>query len=743
MANRLIIGVSGAQAPALGLALLHAVQSMPETESHLVVATAALVSGLTEDDFAKLADVTYPAADLGAAISSGSFRTAGMVIAPCSLATVAAIASGNSADLVTRAADVCLKERRRLVLVPDESPWGLTDIQNLETITLAGGTILPPVPAFYHQPETTADLLRHTTGKILDQFGLEHDLFARWAGETPMLPAEVVDLLGGDAAGRHPRAHHARAEALVGRLPATRGAVRSAGGDTGGMDARQLLTVLLEPGSFTSWDVPPADVAPGPEYAADLAAARARTGLDESVITGEGRIGGHRVAVAVSEFGFLGGSIGVTAGERLTRAVERATAGRLPLIALPASGGTRMQEGSLAFLQMVKITAAVTAHRAARLPYLVYLRHPTTGGVLASWASLGHLTLAEPGALIGFLGPRVYQALHGAPFPAGVQTAENLAAHGLVDQVLAPGELGDLVDRVLDALAAAPEPAPVAGKTVPAGSAAGDAWESVQRTRGADYPGARDLIAAAATNVVPVRTGSVIVALARVGGFPVVLAAQDRHAPAPGPDALRVARRGLQLAADLGLPLVTVIDTAGGELSAQAEEGGLAGQIAGCLAELLVLPVPTVSVLLGQGTGGAALALLPADRTVAAADAWLAPLAPEGASAIVFRDTGHAAGLARRQGIRAADLAAAGVVDEVITGPGELARNLGRAVHRALAELTGQNPEHRLAARTGRYRRLETMTTVSSPAQPPIGRLVSAPGSVLTCERPDGTREES
>jgi acetyl-CoA carboxylase carboxyl transferase subunit beta len=228
----------------------------------------------------------------------------------------------------------------------------------------------------------------------------------------------------------------------------------------------------------------------------------------------------------------------------------------------------------------------------------------------------------------------------------------------------------------------------------------------VLRTRQPDYPGARDLITAAATEVVPVRTGSVILALARIGGFPVVLVAQDRDAPAPGPDALRVARRGLRLAAGLGLPLVTVIDTPGGELSVPAEEGGLAEQIAHCLAELLVLPVPTVSVLLGQGTGGAALALLPADRTVAAADAWLAPLAPEGASAIVFRDPGHAADLARRQNIRAADLAVAGVVDEVITGTGQLARDLGQAVHRALAELSGQDPEQRLAARTDRYRRL-------------------------------------
>ena len=116
-----------------------------------------------------------------------------------------------------------------------------------------------------------------------------------------------------------------------------------------------------------------------------------------------------------------------------------------------------MQEGTLAFLQMVKITGAVTAHRRARLPYLVYLRHPSTGGVFASWASVGHLTLAQPGALIGFLGPRVYEALAGRAFPEGIQTAENLAAHGLIDAVIAPDRLGGLVARVLDALTPASE----------------------------------------------------------------------------------------------------------------------------------------------------------------------------------------------------------------------------------------------------------------------------------------------
>ena len=126
---------------------------------------------------------------------------------------------------------------------------------------------------------------------------------------------------------------------------------------------------------------------------------------------------GRRVAVVVCEFDFLAGSIGVAAAERITTAVQRATAERLPLLASPSSGGTRMQEGTVAFLQMVKIAAAVRLHKQAHLPYLVYLRHPTTGGVFASWGSLGHLTFAEPGALIGFLGPRVYELLYGEPFP--------------------------------------------------------------------------------------------------------------------------------------------------------------------------------------------------------------------------------------------------------------------------------------------------------------------------------------
>ena len=167
------------------------------------------------------------------------------------------------------------------------------------------------------------------------------------------------------------------------------------------------------------------------------------------MISGEGTLRGRRVAVVACEFAFLAGSIGRAAADRLVTAVRRATEERIPLLAAPTSGGTRMQEGTPAFVQMIRISAAVAAHKSAGLPYLVYLRHPTTGGVMASWGSLGHITVAEPGALVGFLGPRVYEALYGEPFPEGVQTAENLFAHGIIDAVVPPEEIGDVLDRAL------------------------------------------------------------------------------------------------------------------------------------------------------------------------------------------------------------------------------------------------------------------------------------------------------
>src|SRR5690606_18756627 len=180
---------------------------------------------------------------------------------------------------------------------------------------------------------------------------------------------------------------------------------------------------------------------------------------------------------------------GVAASERLTRCVERATAEGLPLLSAPVSGGTRMQEGTLAFVQMVKITAAVTAHKAAGLPYLVYLRHPTTGGVLASWGSLGHVTVGEPGALIGFLGPRVYEVLYERPFPPGVQVAENLYAKGLLDAVLPVDQLAEIAERALNVLMAPRDGLPAVPELPTEPLAAVPAWPSATRSRRPARPG--------------------------------------------------------------------------------------------------------------------------------------------------------------------------------------------------------------------------------------------------------------
>jgi polyprenyl P-hydroxybenzoate/phenylacrylic acid decarboxylase-like protein len=184
--QRLIVGVSGSSAPQLAYTLLQALHGRTDVETHLVLTRGAELSiklemGMAAGEFEVLADVVHDAANLGASISSGSFRTAGMVVIPCSMKTLAAIANGFSADLVSRAADVCLKERRKLVLVTRETPLNLIHIRNMETVTLAGATVLPPVPAFYHKPRTIDDLLKQTAGKVLDQFDIEHDLYERWA----------------------------------------------------------------------------------------------------------------------------------------------------------------------------------------------------------------------------------------------------------------------------------------------------------------------------------------------------------------------------------------------------------------------------------------------------------------------------------------------------------------------------------------------------------------------------------
>ncbi len=447
--------------------------------------------------------------------------------------------------------------------------------------------------------------------------------------------------------------------------------------------AEEVLDLLLDAGSYRSWDRPVEIDALDSDYRNDLASARRKAGTDESVLTGRGRVNGRDVAVIVSEFGFLAGSIGRAAAERIIAAIGAATAERLPLLALPASGGTRMQEGTPAFMQMIAISRAVMTHRAAGLPYLAHLRHPTTGGVLASWGSLGHVTTAEPGALVGFLGPRVYEALNGEPFPEGVQLAENLAANGVVDAVATLEEFAQVVDGVLSVWDGGLRTRPAAVPSPTSPSRAPEptpAWDSVEATRSGSRAGLAEFLTHGTTGPTTrlcgtgegERDDSVAVYLTRVAGEPCVLIGQDRSAQKArplGPAALRQARRAMRLASELRLPVVTLVDTPGAELSKAAEEGAMAGEIARSIAALTTLDVPTVALLLGQGCGGGALALLGTDTIIATEHSWLAPLPPEGASVIMHGTVDHAAAMGTAQRIRAVDLHDAGLVHAVVAEP--------------------------------------------------------------------------
>jgi len=187
MAKRLIIGITGATGAAYGVALLRLLRTLPGWESHLVLSDAGVLNAwhelkLKRRDVERLATAAYHPKDIGASIASGSFRTEGMVIAPCSMKTLAAVAHAHADDLVSRAADVVLKERRRLVLVPRETPLNLAHLRNMVSVTEMGGIVMPPMPAFYAMPKTIDDLVQHTVGRILDLFGVETKKVKRWSG---------------------------------------------------------------------------------------------------------------------------------------------------------------------------------------------------------------------------------------------------------------------------------------------------------------------------------------------------------------------------------------------------------------------------------------------------------------------------------------------------------------------------------------------------------------------------------
>lgn len=474
------------------------------------------------------------------------------------------------------------------------------------------------------------------------------------------------------------------------------------------------IKALIDSGSFRPWQAPfPAEHTPA------VIQAQQRTGFDEAVQAGRARIRGHEVAVIGIEFAFIGGTIGTGAAAWMVAAITRATSERLPLIITTSSGGTRVTEGTSAFVTMVSITAALCQHKRAGLIYLAYLRDPTLGGAFASWGSLAHLTIAENGATVGFLGPKVHRAITGLPMPVGVQTAETLHAIGVIDYLAtdeqARGVMADFLDCIspynsLTDASSLPYSAPASPLLVEQ-----DAWQVVNRSREPERPGAVELLRLGWDHVffLSSRPEPLRVAVANGDAGPTLVIAQQRGIGALKAADFARARHALELARDLCLPVMTIIDTSGADSSPQSEREGIGGEVGATIASLLEYSQPIVSVLLGQGTGAGAIALLPADHTIAAENSWLAPLPPEGVNAVLHRSEDHLIAMAAEsQGLTPTEMYRTGIIDQIVTEPRDLhsdadkfAARIRSAVNAALTHGPYQDV---VATRTTRYLTMST-----------------------------------
>lgn len=460
-----------------------------------------------------------------------------------------------------------------------------------------------------------------------------------------------------------------------------------------------MLVPLVE-----EWDVDlhSGDPLAFPGYAEKVAALdheSARTGLAEGFVLIEG------------DFEVIGGSMGLVHGEKVVRAFDRATAARLPVVVVTRSGGARMQEGMVSLVQMARTAAAAGRHAAAGLLSVAVHRSPTTGGVLASYGSLTDLRVVEAGATIGFAGPRVVRQTIGEDVSGRSHNAETAFVAHLVDAVAAPGDAlawveGALGHRAIPLRAQRP-PNPV--RSPPAApDTTNPAWEQVRAARRLGRPTGITVAASATSSWTELGAGTdpaLRTALATVAATRVVVVASDRYAHGggrPGPAGYRLAQRGIALADRLGLAVVTFVDMSGAEPGPDAENGGIAVEIARTFAAMATLRSPSVSVCVGEGGSGGALALAATDRLLVQEHAIFSVIGPEGAAAILERDAERAAAVAPLLRLTAGDLSELGIVDDVV--PDDVDATV-TAVVAALAEARPGDRVRRFDAATERWLR--------------------------------------
>ncbi len=509
------------------------------------------------------------------------------------------------------------------------------------------------------------------------------------------------------------------------------------------LPARTRIAFLVDPKSFKELDrglvsVDPLHFTDRRPYRERLIEAQRRTGLREAVIIGEARIEGNPIVVIVFEFEFMGGTMGSVVGEKVADAFEHATKRRMPVVSVVASGGARMQEGMLSLMQMAKTAAARTAHDRAGFAYISVLTNPTFGGVTASFASLGDVIIAEPGALVGFVGPHVIEMSFGRTVPPESHRAESLLRAGMVDLIiprpLLRTAVAYLVGHLRPDAGSRRAPTRPARRRLPHPSGLPSSlpgWETVQLARRVGRPTAVDYITRLFTRFIELHGDryfgddpAIICGLGDLGDQTVVVVAQERGRTEeeqahhrhgmPYPEGYRKALRVMQLAAKFHLPLVTLIDTPGAYLGVEAEQRGIAQAIARNLQAMTELATPVVSVIIGEGGSGGALSLGVADRVLMLEHAIYSVMAPEGAAAILWHDTAQAERVAEALKITAADLVRLGVIDQIIpeppggahADPDLAARLLHDALVGALDDLRAAPPASLLRRRYRKYRHM-------------------------------------
>lgn len=457
--------------------------------------------------------------------------------------------------------------------------------------------------------------------------------------------------------------------------------------------AYRRVEMLADEGSFEEWDkemdfVNPLDFK---GYEDKVNALKERTNLNEAVVTGKITINGNPVVIGVCDGRFMMASMGWIVGEKITRAVERATAEKLPVIIFACSGGARMQEGIVSLMQMEKTSAALKRHSDAGQLYISVFTDPTTGGVTASFAMLGDIILAEPKALIGFAGPRVIEQTIGQKLPKGFQRSEFLLDHGFVDRIVEREEMKDVLTEILSMHSEKEF------KDRELRSASGSyekaqqdetltAWDRVQLSRKKDRPVGTDYINALFTDFMEFHGDryfkddhAIVGGIARFHGMPVTVIAQakgkttkenlDRNFSMPSPDGYRKALRLMKQAEKFGRPVICFVDTPGAFCGLEAEERGQGEAIARNLFELSGLKVPVLSVVIGEGGSGGALAMAVADEVWMLENAIYSVLSPEGFASILWKDSKRASEAAEVMKLTAADLKRLGIVEQVIAEP--------------------------------------------------------------------------